>query len=53
MRIFKSEVKQMHEDDPKPKPTTPVEGRIVEPPAAPRDTPPADARSGEQHDTSA
>jgi len=53
MRIFKSEVKQMHDDDAETKPSTPVEGRIVEPPAAPRTTPPADARSGEQRDTSA
>ena len=53
MRIFKSEVKQMHDDEPTtPKPSQPVEGRVVEPPAAPRDSA-ADARTGEQRDTSA
>ena len=53
MRIFKSEVKQMHDDDDTPpKPSSPVEGRIVEPPAAPRATPPADVRTGEQRDSS-
>ncbi|GAA4354683.1 Sec-independent protein translocase subunit TatA [Angustibacter luteus] len=53
MRIFKSEVKQMHDDDTPAKPTSPVEGRIVEPPAPPRATPPADVRTGEQRDSSA
>ncbi|MBT1001769.1 Sec-independent protein translocase subunit TatA [Paenarthrobacter sp. DKR-5] len=40
MRIFKSEVKQMKDDD-KPKaeePSEPVEGRIVNNPASPRET---------------
>jgi sec-independent protein translocase protein TatA len=52
MRIFKSEVKQMKDDErPSPsRPTTPVEGRVVDPADAPRreqqpaDVPPADRR---------
>jgi sec-independent protein translocase protein TatA len=54
MRIFKSEVKQMHDDDAaaKPKGTPPVEGRIVDP-APPRDTTSADVPSSERRDTSA
>jgi len=53
MRIFKSEVKHMKDDEPgssPSKPSTPVEGRIVDPADAPRreqqsaDVPPADRR---------
>ncbi len=53
MRIFKSEVKQMHDDDApaKPKASPPVEGRVVDgPPAAPRDTTSADVPSGDPRD---
>jgi sec-independent protein translocase protein TatA len=46
MRIFKSEVKQMHDDDKPAKPSTPVEGKVVEP--SPRES--SDARAGEPHD---
>jgi len=57
MRIFKSEVKQMHDDDSSSttatKATPPVEGRIVDPPTAPRDTTSADVPSAERRDTSA
>jgi sec-independent protein translocase protein TatA len=53
MRIFKSEVKQMHDDDPAPRPTTPVEGRVVDGTTPPRDAPAADVRTGEQRDTKA
>ena len=43
MRIFKSEIKQMHDEDDErtpPRPTPPVEGRVVDGPGA----------TGEPHD---
>lgn len=40
LRIFKSEVKQMQEDDGSKGPTTPVEGRVVDPAAGPQDAAP-------------
>ncbi len=51
MRIFKSEIKQMHEEDDAPdRPAAPVEGRIVEGPAtAPRSS----TSASEQRDTHA
>jgi sec-independent protein translocase protein TatA len=56
MRIFKSEVKQMHDDDDtatKPKSTPPVEGRIVDSQTPPRDRTSADVPSSDRRDTSA
>jgi sec-independent protein translocase protein TatA len=55
MRIFKSEVKQMHDDDgagKSTKATQPVEGRVVEPGTS-RQEAPADVPSSERRDTSA
>jgi sec-independent protein translocase protein TatA len=48
MRIFKSEVKQMQDDDKKPKPaSSPVEGRLIDPPG-PVPGASADQPTGEQ-----
>lgn len=56
MRIFKSEVKQMHDDegDKTAKPATPpVEGRIVDGTVPPRAPGSADVPAAEHRDTSA
>jgi sec-independent protein translocase protein TatA len=48
MRIFKSEIKQMHDDEkPAPPSTPPVEGKIVEPSARETST---ESRAGEPHE---
>ena len=55
MRIFKSEIKQMHDDDADEtpqRPTTPVEGRIVGT-RPPQDGSRPDVPSAEHRDTSA
>ncbi len=50
MRIFKSEIKQMQDDDPAERPAPPVEGRVVDQPAKP---PRSTTASAEQRDSHA
>jgi sec-independent protein translocase protein TatA len=51
LRIFKSEVKQLREDDDDPSPKAPLEGRVVDDERPPRATTPGSAAgAAEQSD---